>query len=343
MSNRLDGATNRVRLISVAASLPPAARTSEEVEARITASSHGFRPRPGLVAGMSGVRTRRVAADSVQCSDLAADAARKALADARIGVEDVDLLIFAAAGQDLVEPATANIVQEKLGTRCQAFDVKNACNSFLNGLQLAEAMILSGACRTALVTTGEVCSRVVTWRVEDFQQFRRSFPGYTMGDAGAAAVLRRSTDARGIFYRRFTTISRHWPLATIPCGGSMHPRGEEHTYLTVDGPRLKQAFMDLAPVVLPRMMRESGMQFSDFQRILVHQATLPYLDEMLEATGIPADRVECTVGELGNMASASLPVAYSLARARGAIKPGDRVMWLGLASGISVGLMMMEV
>jgi 3-oxoacyl-[acyl-carrier-protein] synthase-3 len=123
----------------------------------------------------------------------------------------------------------------------------------------------------------------------------------------------------------------------------MHPRGEEHTYLTVDGPRLKQAFIDLAPVVLPRMMRESGMKFSDFQRILVHQATLPYLDEMLEATGIPADRVECTVGELGNMASASLPVAYSLAHARGAITRGDRVMWLGLASGISVGLMMMEV
>jgi 3-oxoacyl-[acyl-carrier-protein] synthase-3 len=91
------------------------------------------------------------------------------------------------------------------------------------------------------------------------------------------------------------------------------------------------------------MMRESGLEFSDFQRILVHQATLPYLDEMLDATGIPADRVECTVGELGNMASASLPVAYSLAQARGAIKPGDRVMWLGLASGISVGLMMMEV
>jgi 3-oxoacyl-[acyl-carrier-protein] synthase-3 len=335
--------TDRVRLLSVAASLPPVARSSAEVEERITSASTGFRPRPGLVAGMSGVRSRRVAAESVQCSDLAADAARKALAQAGVGVEDVDVLIFAAAGQDLIEPATANIVQEKLGTRCQAFDVKNACNSFLNGLQLAESLILSGVCRTALVTTGEICSRVVTWRVEDFQQFRRSFPGYTMGDAGAAAVLRRSTDGRGIFYRRFTTVSRHWDLATIPCGGSMHPRGEEHTYLAVDGPRLKQAFIDLAPSVLPRMMRESGMRFTDFTRILVHQATLPYLDEMIEATGIPADRVECTVGELGNMASASLPVAYALASARGAIQPGDKVMWLGLASGISVGLMMMEV
>src|SRR3982074_44345 len=128
MSNCIERPANRVRLVSVAASLPPATRTSAEVEARITASSKGFRPRPGLGAGMSGVRTRRVAAGSVQWSALGADAAGKARADAGIGVEDVDLLIFAAAGQDLVEPATANIVQEKLGTRCQAFDVKNACN-----------------------------------------------------------------------------------------------------------------------------------------------------------------------------------------------------------------------
>src|SRR5712671_2522952 len=92
MSNCIDVAKHRVRLISVGASLPPIARTSAEVEARITASSEGFRPRSGLVAGMSGVRTRRVAADSVQCSDLAADAARKALGEAGIGVEDVDLL-----------------------------------------------------------------------------------------------------------------------------------------------------------------------------------------------------------------------------------------------------------
>src|SRR5258705_8922656 len=118
MSNCIERPASRVRLVSVAASLPPATRTSAEVEARITASSEGFRPRPGLVAGMSGVRTRRVAADSVQCSHLAADAARKALADAGIGVEDVDLLIFAAAGQGPVGPAHANLVREKRGTRC---------------------------------------------------------------------------------------------------------------------------------------------------------------------------------------------------------------------------------
>lgn len=334
--------SGRVRLAAVAAALPAAVRSSDEVEARIAAGGGGFRPRRGSVAHMSGIRSRRVADDGVQCSDLAVEAARSALAQAGMHVHDVDLLVFAAAGQDLIEPATANIVQHKLGTTGQAFDVKNACNSFLTGLQLAESMILSGACETALVTSGEVCSRVIDWRVGSFQQYRLGFPSYTMGDAGAAAVLCRSPDDRGIFYRKFVTVASHWQLATIGAGGSMNPRGAEHTYLAVDGPRLKQAFIDLAPHVLPAMMKEAGMQFTDFARILVHQATVPYLDEMLAATGIPADRVECTVDELGNMASASLPVAYARAAARGAIAPGDRVLWLGLASGISVGVMMMN-
>ncbi|MEP6620581.1 MAG: 3-oxoacyl-[acyl-carrier-protein] synthase III C-terminal domain-containing protein [bacterium] len=333
----------RVRLLGVASALPPHVRTSSEVERLIAESSPTFRPRAGTVAAISGVMTRRVAAEHIQCSDLAAEAARRALDEAGVNVDDVDLLIFAAASQDLVEPATANIVQEKLGTTCQVFDVKNACNSFLNGLQLAESMILSGAVTTAVVTTGELCSRAISWRVEDSEEFRRVFPGFTMGDAGAAAVLALSEDDRGIFYRRFLTVSKHWDLATINAGGSMHPRGEEHTYLVADGARLRQAFLDLGPVVVSRMMCEANVAFSDFSRIFIHQATVPYLDDLLEVTGIPVDLVEHTIGEFGNMAAASLPVAFARAQARGAFSRGDRVMLLGLASGISVGAMMINV
>ena len=335
--------SDRVRLLGVGTSLPPTTRTSEEVEARIAAESPGFRPRPGSVGAISGILTRHVADDSQQCSDLAADAASRALAAAAIDARDIDLLIFASASQDLLEPATANIVQEKVGTTAAVFDIKNACNSFLNGMQVAEAMVLSGAANRVLVTTGELCSRAINWRVRNADDFRRHFPGYTMGDAGAAAILGRSSDERGIYYRRFITVSKHWSLATIPAGGSMHPRGEEHTYLSADGAALKQTFVDLAPSVVCLLRRESGMSFDAFDRILIHQATLPYLEEMLEVAGIPSDRVEVTVPTLGNMAAASLPVAFARAIERGAISRGDNVLWLGLASGISVGAMMMHV
>ena len=334
---------DRIRLLGVGASLPTSIRTSEQVETLIASASAGFRPRQGSIAAISGISTRHVADDSQQCSDLATEAARKALAVAGMEKGDIDLLIFASASQDLFEPATANIVQEKLGTTAQVFDVKNACNSFLNGMQVAEAMIQSGAATRALVTTGELCSRVINWSVQDAADFRRHFPGYTMGDAGAAAVLARSDDERGIYYRRFITFSEHWPLATIPAGGSMYPRGDEYTYLTADGAALKQAFIDLAPSIACRLQRESGMSFDAFDRILVHQATIPYMDEMLEVSGIPRDRVEVTVCTLGNMAAASLPVAFAQGVQRGTISRGDNLLWLGLASGISIGAMMMHV
>jgi len=335
--------SHRVRILSVASELPPRVRTSEELEALVAECSPGFRVRRGVIESMTGIRTRRVADDHVQCSDLAAGAARSALAEAGLSPLDISLLIFASAGQDLVEPATAHIIQEKLGTGCPVFDVKNACNSFLNGLELAESLILSGAYDTILVVTGEVSSRAIKLCVRDAEEFRRCFPAYTMGDAGAACVVARSDDQRGIFYRAFASRSEHWKLATVPCGGSMHPRGDQFTFLQGDGPRLRQTFADLGPGIFQQMLSDADKRPEDFGRIFVHQVCASYHEELLSSIGVTADRVEATVGEYGNLAAASLPVAFSLAQSRGAVGPGDRVMWVGMASGISIGVLMMDL
>jgi 3-oxoacyl-[acyl-carrier-protein] synthase-3 len=313
------------------------------MEARILASSPGLKLRRGILEAMTGIRYRRVADDGVQCSDLAAAAARRAMAKAGVSASDIDLLIFASASQDLIEPATAHIVQSKLGTSGPVFDVKNACNSFLNGLELAESLILSGAYETVLVTAGEICSRAVQWHVHSVDEFRRHFPAYTMGDAGAACIVRRSDNGRGIFFRSFASRSEHWGLATIPSGGSMHPRGDEYTYLQGYGPRLRQTFSDLGPGIFAEMLREAGLGHDAFDRIFIHQVSAPYHRELLETTGMDTDRVESTIAEYGNLASASIPASFALAEERDAVGPGDRVMWIGMASGISVGLFMMDL
>jgi 3-oxoacyl-[acyl-carrier-protein] synthase-3 len=334
---------HRVRLLGVAAALPPRERTSDDVETILAERNPALRLRPGTIAAMTGIQARRVADDGTQCSDLAVDAGRLAMERAGLTASEIDTLIFAAASQDLVEPATAHIVQQKLGTACPVFDVKNACNSFLNGVQLGESLILSGAARHVLVTTGEICSRAIDWRVESTDALKRNLPAYTMGDAGAAAVLAPTRNGEGIFYRRFAALSHHWELATIPGGGSMHPRGDEFTYLRGDGARLKQAFVEEGARVFGEMMAESGASFAEFDRIFVHQVSVPYHREMLEASGMPDGKVARTVVGLGNMASASIPVAFAIEQERGALSPGDRVMWVGMASGISVGVFMMEL
>jgi acyl-CoA:acyl-CoA alkyltransferase len=334
----------RVQLAGVAAYLPETVRTSRDVEARIAAESPAVRVRPGIIAARTGIHARRVAAEHEQCSDLAVKAARAALAQAGLEAHEVELLIFAAASQDLIEPATAHIVQHKLGTRCQVLDVKNACNSFLNGVQVAESLLCTGAATNALVVTGEICSRAVRWHVRDAEEMRRFFPGWTMGDAGAAVVLTAAThEDRGIRHRAFAARSAYWPLATIPYGGSMHPRGDEYAYLHGDGPALKDAFVREGPAILHAMLRDAGVTFDDVDHIFVHQVGEAYHAALLAATGMPAHKVRGTVAELGNMASATLPVAHARAVADGTVQPGDRVLWLGMASGISVGVFIIDV
>lgn len=333
----------RVRIAGLGAVLPPLIRTSDEIEQMVRAASPGVRIRAGTIAARTGILERRVAGEQVQCSDLAVEAARAALAESGLEVSDVDLLIFAAASQDLIEPATAHIVQQKLGTSAPVFDVKNACNSFLNGLQVADGLVRTGQSRCALVVTGEICSRAVRWQVRDADEFRQHFPGFTMGDAGAAAVLVPSENGRGIERLAFAARSEHWPLAMVRAGGSMFPRGDEYAYLSGDGPALKEAFVEHGPTMLHRLLADAGASVRDFDRILVHQVGVPYHRAMLDASGIPESRVEMHVELLGNLASASLPVAHSLARAAGRIRPGDRVLWLGMGSGISVGIAILDV
>jgi 3-oxoacyl-[acyl-carrier-protein] synthase-3 len=331
------------RIAAIAASLPPLRRTSLEVEATIAANSPGTSVPSGIVQSVTGIRERRVAGEGVFASDLAADAARQVLQRTGTPARAVDLLMYASAGQDLTEPATANIVQEKTGTACPVFDIKNACNSFLNGLEVAEALIRAGTYRTVLVTVGETPTRGIKWQTRDREDLRLSFPGYTLGDGGAAALVVPATDERGIFYRSFTTVSRYWDLATVPGGGSMHPRGDEYSYISGDATRLKDAFAELGPSVLQEALAATGTTFDDYSRILVHQVSLPFLRTFVRATGVPSDKIEMTLPMLGNMAAASLPVAFAQAEERGAIAPGSRVMWIGLAGGISVGVLLIRV
>jgi 3-oxoacyl-[acyl-carrier-protein] synthase-3 len=296
----------------------------------------------GIVETMTGVRSRCVADEGVNASDLAATAARRVLEQSGTRAKDIDLLIFASASQDMVEPATANMVQELVGTTCPVFDVKNACNSFLSAMQVAEALIKSGTMRRVLVTSGETPSRCIKWSVRDRDDFKFSFPGYTLGDAGAAALLVASDDERGIFHRSFQTVSRHWQACTIPGGGSAHPRGDEFSYFRSDGTALRNAFAENGVGILERALAETETSFADYRRILVHQVAMPFLRTLIEVTGAPPEKVEVTLPELGNIASTTLPVGFAQSEDRGGIETGDKVMWIGLASGISLGVICMR-
>jgi 3-oxoacyl-(acyl-carrier-protein) synthase III len=332
----------RARITAVAAHLPERAVTSAEVEERVAAESGGYRPHPTIVERMTGIRARHVMRDDEQASDLAVAAARTVLAERGLGPGGPDLLIFGSASQDLIEPATAHIVAAKLGASCPVFDVKNACNSFLNGLQLADALIRTGQHERVLVCTGESPSRAIRWKVRDRAQFADAFAGYTLSDGGAAMLVEAAPDG-GIFYRDFAAVSTAWDVGTLPAGGSMHPRDPDRTYFSGDGRRLKDAFLARGPEIFVTALEKTGLSWDDFAVIGVHQVTMPYLEVLRSVLGIPAERLVVTLPEHGNLASATLPFQLATAVREGRCGPGDRVALIGLAGGVSLGVVLAEL
>lgn len=329
----------RVGITGVGAALPDRELATPELQRQICAAS-GFALPRDLLESVTGIRHRRVASDAEYASTLAIAAGQAALSDGQCAASEVDLLVFASATRDMAEPATAHVVQAELGTHAHCFDLANACNSFLNGVDVARSMILAGRARRALVVTGETPTRAMRYRLEDASQARSASAGFTFGDAGAAVVL--GPVARGgILDVDTETRSEHWAVAGIPGGGSRHPRGDEHTYFTGDGRALRRVFELLGPAILKRVWWRTSSGWDDVRRVLVHQVTLPYLERFLEVTGVPGEKLEVTVTELGNVASATLGV--QLDRVAATLEPGDRVLFIGMGGGISVTTVLWEV
>ncbi|MGX6601032.1 3-oxoacyl-ACP synthase III family protein [Micromonosporaceae bacterium Da 78-11] len=329
----------RVGITGVGYALPPHEITTAGLQEQVARAS-GLTLPAGMFEQATGIVRRRIAAADEYASDLAIRAGRQVLDEAGLDALDLDLLLFASATRDMAEPATAHVVQAALGSRAHALDVTNACNSFLNGIDLARSMILAGRARRALVVTGETPTRAMRPRVDGMAQARTAFAGYTFGDGGAAALVEPVTTG-GILDVDTETHSQHWTAGGIFGGGSRHPRGDEHTYFTGDGHRLRSIFEKIGAGLLERVAHRTGYGWDDYAKVLVHQVTLPYLERFVEVTGVPPDKLEVTVGELGNLASATLGV--QMARVRESLDPGDRVLLIGLGGGVSLMTMIWQV
>src|SRR5690606_16230287 len=208
-----------------------------------------------------------------------------------------------------------------------------------DSILVAAAFTRTDQYRSIVIASGEAPSVAVRWQLDSHEQFLRSFPGYTMSDGGAALVLEADDDPdAGIRSMRFLAVSRHWDIGTLPGGGTMRPRAIDAENFDMDGPGLQQAVLARAPGPVLELLRERGVAWSHFALVATHQVALPYLPPIFERLGVPDDRTVITVAEHGNLASVTLPLQLHLARERGMLHPGSRVLLIGLAGGISLGL-----
>lgn len=330
------------RILGVGSFLPRHVVTSAEIERRLGCSDH-LGVLPGLIERATGVRERRYAKPGASAAALAAKASRRALAMAKLDAAEVDAILFAAVSQDIYEPATANLLQEMLRAR-NAFvlDVKNACNAFLNALDLADCLICTGRARHVLVASGEVISWLVNWEVNRRDDLRRSLAAFTLGDGAGAVTVGPARGQHGILAAAFRSDGRRWREGAVEYAGTRHPRDLERSFFYSDAEALNHDALREVPPVIRSVLWRAGWRAENLDLVVPHQAPRAIISRIARRVGVPIERCQITLGRFGNTAAASIPIALSEAEADGKLRAGAKVLLVGGASGFSAAAMAMR-
>jgi len=298
------------------------------------------------IAKMTGIRERRIAAGGQCASDLGEAAARRLIAAHGVEVSEIDLLIFVSQTPDYRMPATASVLHGRMGLpeRCSAFDINQACASYLHSLQVAHSMVVAGASRRALVVNADVLSKVI--HPED----RTMVP--LTGDAGTATLIVPSDASRGGFeHFRICNEGSSYKRLYMPAGGVRCPSTPEtaRPFTGEDGitRSLDTVYMD-GPAVfhfaihkVSRFLRDClddwGLSTDDIDSFLLHQANKTMVDLIYKALRIAPEKQFLNLQEIGNAACASLPALLSDAWRQGVVKPGSRTLLCGFGGGLSWG------
>lgn len=292
----------------------------------------------GSLEKLFGVRERRYAEASVQVSDMGAQAAHGIVE--RYGANEIDCLIFASACSDLIEPATANIVHAKLGLQCPAFDIKNACNSFVTALQVACSFIDSGTYKKILITSGEKLSNSIRFQPTEVE-LKKGLASLSFGDAGSAVLVQASPNGCGMYFQKFRTVGKHWSLCTILGGGSMFPFDIDKNYFEGKTSELAYVFASEGCEFIQACLSEVDWTFEEIDYIFTHQVSSRSFEILATALGVSVDKIIQINENFGNTASVSIPLSLHLADQAGKLKHGNKIAIIGLAAGISISIQLM--
>ena len=343
MVNTMNNSTASV-VAGVGSYLPEQIITSKDIEARL--GDLRYLKVGNMVENITGVKERRYSPNDMQASDLAVEAARDALEQAGISPNELDVILFTSCSRDIAEPATANIVQAKLGaTRARVMDVTNACNSFLSGLEVMDALIAGGRAKVGLVVSGEKLSTVVNWDLKNTSDLEIGFAALTLGDGGGAMVITENNnhENRGILGSYFISDGKEWPLSVVMAGGTISPRNNiNDTYFKSDSLRLNRLAIKHVPYVVEQLAKKmTGWTSGDVDLVVPHQVSLSIAQKVARKFNWPLEKVMMVVDRYGNTGAASTPIALREAIREGRAKKGSVVLLLGGAAGFSAGAVLL--
>ncbi|MGC9100482.1 MAG: beta-ketoacyl-ACP synthase III [Caldisericum sp.] len=324
----------KVGILGLGSYIPEKVITNHDLEKFLDTSDEWIRTRTGIVE-------RRFANENEATSDLATIAAKRALEDANLKPQDIDLIIVGTNSPDMLYPATACLVQDKIGAagKCAAFDLQAGCPGFVYATVVGAQFVKSGAYKHVLVIGAEVITRMMD------PTDRTTY--VLFGDGAGAVVLGEVEDDRGIIdFELYAdgSIAEH---LTLPAGGSRKPFSEEvlkeRSYFTkMNGGEVFKFSVREISRISKKLLDKTGTKLEDIDWFIPHQANLRIIQAGAEKLGIPMEKVVVTIDKFGNSSAASIPISLDTIRKEGKLKRGNLVLMVSFGAGMTSGAILVR-
>jgi 3-oxoacyl-[acyl-carrier-protein] synthase-3 len=319
------------RILGTGSAIPQQVMTNMDLEKMVNTSDAWIRER-------TGIQERRILEKGRVTSDLATEAAARACAAAGVSPSEVDCIILGTVTPDMPMPATATMVQQKLGAPAgAAFDLSAACAGFVYGLGIGDAFVKQGMFKRVLVIGVEILSRYLDWKDRN--------TCVLFGDAAGAVLIgprEGGAERRGILSTHLFADGSHWEDLFIPGGGTKHPTGPDtvaenlHTVKMQGKAVFAHAVRNIA-AACQAAMDANGKKPEDVDLVVAHQANIRIVEAVSQRVGVPMEKFFLNIHKYGNTSSASIPVALDEAVREGRVEDGMTLLFCALGAGFSWG------
>lgn len=323
MTTKIDRA---VGIVGIGSYVPAKTVTNKDMEAIVETSDE-------WISDRTGIKCRHFVAENEHTSDLATKAAERALKDANLTADDIDLIVVATATPDMLFPSTACLVQHNLNaTKAAAYDLSAGCSGFMYSIATASQFIKTGLYKYVLVIGAEALSRLM-----DFTDRNTCV---LFGDGAGAVVLGEVPAGYGILGVHLGSDGGGGPLLSLPAGGTRIPATEESVknrlhYIHMEGNEVFKFAVKIMGEAAFKALEQAGMQPADVDWLIPHQANIRIIQSAAKRLKMPMEKVVVNVDRYGNTSSASIPIALEEAIHDGRIKSGQTVVMVGFGAGLT--------
>jgi len=324
----------RARISSLATYVPPRLLTNADLEKMVETSDDWIIQR-------TGIKQRHIVDPGVATSDLAAEAARKAIERAGLKPTDIDFIVVGTTTPDMFFPSTACLLQDKIGaTHAWGYDLSAACSGFTYALTTAANMVAAGSSRHALVVGADVMSSII--------DYTDRATCVIFGDGAGAAVVEASPeDGIGIIDFENYVDGSGGDALKMPAGGSLHPASHDTIndrlhYVKQDGQTVFRFAVRNTEEACRALLDRNGVSPNDIDLFVSHQANKRIIFAAAEKLGVPTEKVVINIEQYGNTTAVTIPLALNSAIEDRRLKKGDLLLMVSVGAGFTVGSMLLR-